>query len=101
MLEEAGVPGAAAPPGMEMLGWHLGLALAAGELLPCRLLHQVWWIGHDPGTNSVEVHVSRLRTKLAGAGCSHPVETAATGGYRLRCAAKDAPTDCHARPAGR
>ena len=48
-----------------------------------QLLKDVWRINHEPETNSVEVHVSRLRTKLAGAGCDGLVETAPGGGYRL------------------
>jgi two-component system OmpR family response regulator len=48
-----------------------------------QLLRDVWRIHHEPDTNSVEVHVSRLRAKLAGAGCCSLVETAPEGGYRL------------------
>lgn len=47
------------------------------------LLEDVWRIHHEPETNSVEVHVSRLRGKLALAGCADLVRTATTGGYRL------------------
>lgn len=53
-----------------------------------QLLKDVWRIHHDPQTNSVEVHVSRLRSKLAGAGCDKLVETVPEGGYRL---ARDIP----------
>ena len=48
------------------------------------LLKDVWRINHDPETNSVEVHVSRLRGKLAEAGCDNLVLTVPEGGYRLR-----------------
>lgn len=48
-----------------------------------QLLSDVWRINHEPETNSVEVHVSRLRSKLALAGCETLVETAPEGGYRL------------------
>lgn len=47
------------------------------------LLQDVWRIHHEPDTNSVEVHVSRLRGKLALAGCGDLIRTATTGGYRL------------------
>ena len=47
------------------------------------LLRDVWRIHHEPDTNSVEVHVSRLRGKLAGVGCDALIETVAEGGYRL------------------
>jgi DNA-binding response OmpR family regulator len=46
------------------------------------LLQQVWRLAFDPGTNLVEVHVSRLRGKLGPAGAL--IETVRGGGYRLR-----------------
>lgn len=48
-----------------------------------QLIRDVWRLNHEPETNSVEVHVSRLRAKLAGAGCESLVETVPEGGYRL------------------
>ncbi|MFC3100429.1 winged helix-turn-helix transcriptional regulator [Altererythrobacter lauratis] len=48
-----------------------------------QLLTDVWRLAHEPGTNSVEVHVSRLRGKLASVGCERLVETVPQGGYRL------------------
>lgn len=60
------------------------LADVPGERVTRRqLLADVWRISHDPETNSVEVHVSRLRSKLADAGCAGLVATAPEGGYRL------------------
>ena len=56
------------------------------------LLRDVWRIHHEPETNSVEVHVSRLRSKLAGVGCETLVETASEGGYRLAAAVPGAST---------
>ena len=50
------------------------------------LLRDVWRIHHEPETNSVEVHVSRLRSKLAGVGCDALIHTANEGGYRLATA---------------
>lgn len=47
------------------------------------LLKDVWRLNHDPETNSVEVHVSRLRSKLAMEGCADLVKTDPAGGYRL------------------
>ena len=47
------------------------------------LLREVWRLEFEPGTNSIEVHVSRLRAKLALAGIRDLVETARTGGYRV------------------
>lgn len=52
-----------------------------------RLLREVWRLDFEPGTNSVEVHVSRLRAKLAAAGIAGLVETDPRGGYRLSGAA--------------
>ncbi len=60
------------------------LAAQPGERVTRRqLLHDVWRLDHDPETNSLEVHVSRLRAKLARLGCVSLVETVAEGGYRL------------------
>lgn len=62
--------------------WRLadspGSRVTRGEL--CR---DVWRLRHEPETNSVEVHVSRLRAKLASAGCASLIETDPRGGYRL------------------
>lgn len=46
-----------------------------------QLFRDVWRIAFDPGTNRIEVHVSRLRRKLAAAGAGGLVETV-EGGYR-------------------
>ena len=60
------------------------LADQPGERVTRRqLLKDVWRIQHDPETNSVEVHVSRLRAKLASAACDHLIVTAPEGGYML------------------
>lgn len=60
------------------------LADTPGEPVTRRqLLEDVWRMAHVPPTNSVEVHVSRLRAKLAAAGCAELVETVPQGGYRL------------------
>ena len=57
------------------------LAESAGERVTRRqLLSDVWRIRHDPETNSVEVHVSRLRAKLAVSGAEWLVVTDAQGG---------------------
>ena len=60
------------------------LAQSPGEPVSrARLLRDVWRLDFEPGTNSVEVHVSRLRAKLAAAGIEGLVETDPRGGYRL------------------
>jgi DNA-binding response OmpR family regulator len=70
-------------------GFMWRLADVPGEQVTrAQLLQDVWRINHEPGTNSVEVHVSRLRSKLAEAGCEHLVQTVPEGGYRLT---KDVP----------
>ena len=47
------------------------------------LLAYVWRREHVPETNSLEVHVSRLRAKLAIAHCAWLVRTHPDGGYQL------------------
>jgi DNA-binding response OmpR family regulator len=47
------------------------------------LLTEVWRLCHMPDTNSLAVHVFRLRAKLGGAGLDGLVRTAPTGGYML------------------
>jgi len=60
------------------------LADAPGSPVTRReLLTDVWRLDHDPATNTVEVHVSRLRGKLARAGCAELVATVPEGGYQL------------------
>ena len=48
-----------------------------------RLLREVCHVGHDPGTNRIAVHISRLRAKLSQAGLAGLIETDATGAYRM------------------
>ena len=45
------------------------------------LLRDVWRLNHEPETNSLEVHVSRLRAKLAISGVEWLVHTHHRGGY--------------------
>ncbi|MEQ1497351.1 MAG: winged helix-turn-helix domain-containing protein [Novosphingobium sp.] len=47
------------------------------------LLHDVWRLSFRPETNSLAVHISRLRAKLRIAGIDGMVETTELGGYRL------------------
>ena len=78
------------------------LADHPGEIVSRRqLLEDVWRIRHDPETNSVEVHISRLRSKLAACGCAAMVATAPEGGYRLTAepAAAVRPAESPALPA--
>ena len=49
-----------------------------------RLIEDVWHLRFVPETNSLAVHVSRLRGKLNSAGLGGLVETAPSGGYCLR-----------------
>jgi DNA-binding response OmpR family regulator len=59
------------------------LAERPGETVArATLLREVWRLEFEPGTNSIEVHVSRLRAKLALAGIDGLVETVPPGGYR-------------------
>jgi DNA-binding response OmpR family regulator len=57
------------------------LMATPGEIVgKAQLLREVWRLRHEPETNSVAVHTSRLRTKLKAAGFSDLVETQ-PGGY--------------------
>lgn len=47
------------------------------------LLGEVWRLSFRPETNSLAVHVSRLRKKLRIAGLDGLIETTDTGAYRL------------------
>ncbi len=48
------------------------------------LVRDVWRMGFVPETNSLAVHISRLRGKLNIAGLTGLVETSESGGYCLR-----------------
>jgi len=47
------------------------------------LVNDVWRMAHVPDTNSIAVHIFRLRAKLAIAGLASLVQTAPSGGYFL------------------
>lgn len=82
------------PREFELL-WRLGEA--AGRVVDRRtLLRDVWRVTHEPETNSVEVHVYRLRAKLAGHGVDGLVRTHETGGYRIDAPCGEfGPLACH------
>jgi two-component system OmpR family response regulator len=75
-------------------GAHLSLTSREQAVLAClveaagamvsrkQLLRRVWKRDDDPGTNFIEVHVSRLREKLGAD--SALIETVRRAGYRLR-----------------
>ncbi len=48
-----------------------------------QLLAEVWRIHHEPQTNSVAVHVARVRGKLSQFDLAHLVATHPQGGYFL------------------
>lgn len=48
------------------------------------LIRDVWRMGFVPATNSIAVHMSRLRRKLSFAGMNGVIETMPDGSYRLR-----------------
>lgn len=70
--------------------WRLGEA-AGLPVSQSLLLHDVWRLSFRPETNTVAVHVSRLRAKLRLAGCDGMVETLSWGAYRL---ARDVSVSC-------
>lgn len=60
------------------------LADRPGEVMAAdHLRRDVWQMSFRPETNSLAVHVSRLRAKLRTAGADGLIETADNGGYRL------------------
>lgn len=62
----------------------LHLARRSGECVDrAELLRAVWGLGFDPGTNVVEVHVSRLRAKLDRGFATAMLRTEKGRGYRL------------------
>lgn len=54
------------------------------------LIHDVWRLAFMPATNSLAVHMSRLRARLANVGLAHIVQTT-PGGYCLRMPDADYP----------
>lgn len=60
--------------------------LHPGETLTrTMILRDVWGYDFDPGTNVIDVHVSRLRTKLGENSAAHMLVTERGVGYRLAC----------------
>lgn len=60
--------------------------LHPGETLTrTMILRDVWGYDFDPGTNVIDVHVSRLRAKLGENGAAHMLATERGVGYRLAC----------------
>jgi two-component system OmpR family response regulator len=47
------------------------------------LLEGVWDYHFDPGTNVIDVHISRLRRKVDGEGEAVLIHTVRGAGYRL------------------
>lgn len=47
------------------------------------LWRDVWRLRHEPETNTIEVHIYRLRRKLSAFGIDRLVITEPAGGYRL------------------
>lgn len=63
------------------------LADAPGDPVgPHELLRDVWRLAFRPETNSLAVHVSRLRAKLRAVGVDGLIETMPDGAYRLAAA---------------
>lgn len=60
------------------------LMLRAGEVVSrSELLEKVWDIHFDPGSNVVDTHVSRLRTKLRSAGATTELKGVRATGFLL------------------
>lgn len=77
----AGVPMPLMPREFDLL---LVLARQAGMAVSRdALLRAVWRTEFDPGTNSLEVHICKLRRNLASLGETVRIETLRNRGYRL------------------
>ena len=61
-----------------VLARQAGLAMSRDTLL-----RAVWRTAFDPGTNSLEVHICKLRRSLAALGGAVRIETVRYRGYRL------------------
>lgn len=80
------------------LFWRL--AEAEGARVSRRaLLADVWRLDHDPETNRIEVHISRLRAKLATFRLSWLIATDPRGGYRLHASGRRSAFAFGMRPA--
>lgn len=98
----AGRPAGLHPREFALL-WRL--ADAPGKAVaPATLLGDVWRLSFRPETNSLAVHVSRLRAKLRLSGVDGLIETLPDGAYRLAVAdppptgaAQQLPLDAHVR----
>jgi two-component system OmpR family response regulator len=56
----------------------------ASEVLTRTMIFEgVWGSRFDPGTNLIDVHVGRLRSKLAAAGEDPQIRTVRGSGYML------------------
>lgn len=84
MLREAFVAGRGAGlhPREFLLLWRLADEPGV-PVPPDELRSDVWRLAFRPETNSLAVHVSRLRAKLRTAGLDGLVESCANGGYRF------------------
>jgi DNA-binding response OmpR family regulator len=60
------------------LATHRGAVLSREQLL-----ERVWASEYDGDTRTVDVHISRLRERLEGAGATIAIETVRAVGYRL------------------
>jgi two-component system OmpR family response regulator len=80
-VRRAGQPVELLPTEMRLLEYMLR---RPGQVLTkTMLLEGVWDLNFDPSTNLVEVHVSRLRRKLAQEGQPAPIQTVRGAGYIL------------------
>ncbi len=72
----------------------LHLVLRSPEIVSRReLLREVCRLDFDPGTNVVEVHMSRLRAKLSEEGATGLIDTVRGSGYRLTEPIQQRPLD--------
>jgi len=81
LVQVGGTPLSLSPREFALLEYFL---LHSGEVMTReQLLRDVWGTTFDPGTNVVDVHVGRLRRKIAGAGASIRIEARRGEGFVL------------------
>lgn len=68
---------------------HMFLRRHGETISRAELLENVWEMHFDPGSNLVDVHVSRLRTKLNQAGARLYIEAVRGAGFTLMPSAPD------------
>lgn len=83
-VTSSGKPLSLTPKEYSLLGYMIA---QAGQIVTrTELLEKVWDIQFDPGSNVVDVHVARLRSKLQAAGSTAAISTLRGSGFIMEAA---------------